>query len=56
MVAGDQRTDVCDGRTHLEEVQPAIDLGVGADGRRGEVRHHVVLNAPRADHERAAQA
>lgn len=55
MVAGDERADVCDGRAHLEVVQPIVNLGVGADGSRGEVRHDVVLDAPLANHERAAQ-
>lgn len=55
MVAGDERADVRDGRAQFEEMQPVVDLGVGADGSRGEVWHYVVLDAPRADHERATQ-
>lgn len=55
MVAGDECADVRDGRAHLEVMQPGVNLGVGADGSRGEVRHYVVLDAARAHHERAAQ-
>lgn len=55
MVAGDERADVHEGRAHLEVVQPGVGLRVAGDGARGEVRHHVVLDAARAQQERAAQ-
>lgn len=54
MVTGDEGADMRDGCAHLKKMQPVVDLGVGADGRRGEVRHYVMLDAPCANHERAA--
>lgn len=55
MVSSNERADVCDGRLHLEEVQPVVDVGVRAHRRAGEVWHHVELHLARLQHEHATQ-
>lgn len=55
MVSRDESADVCDGRAHLEEVQPVVHVSVRAQRTAGEVRHHVELHLASAKHEQATQ-